>query len=246
MTPQFPFKGAYTITQNYDDNFNNYAEGHHGAIDIVPFDSSGRPYPADIYPMFAGKTLNVSNTDPARGKGIRVRSEADSGLVAYLKANKLVPDNYTGKVYIDCLYWHCLEVTDLDGTIDQNTPVAKAGNTGNVYHNGKPVPDSQKGVPPYPGLHLHLDTIVGSPSGPFNLDKDPRGRINPHFILNYKETMTNAYLVKNGSEYAGALPLTAEAALKSFLLNVGIEPPVKADGSLDFDKLPEVIKVVNL
>lgn len=193
MQPRFPYPGTiqndYYISQRYDDNAFNYPSGHHGGMDIVPLThAGGNHWPAPIYPLLGGRTLSVANSDVDRGKGIRVRTELDSDLIVYLKAQNCVPAGFTGKVYLDALYWHCLEVTDLDGTVDQQTPVGTTGNTGNVYAGGQPVPPSQKGVPPYPGLHLHLETIIRSDTQVFNLDKDYIGRINPEILLDYKES----------------------------------------------------------
>lgn len=185
MTPQFPFKCAYQITQEYAEDANNYPEGHHGGLDIVPHDGV-KPFPADIYSILDGDEISIANTDPKRGKGVRVLTKnLDPLFVGYLKSKSVVPLNYSGPVNLEQLYWHCLEVTDLDGKVDQHTPIAKAGNTGYVFSQGKQVPDSQKGVPPYPGLHLHFETILKG-NKTFNLDKDPYGRIDPRIILDYK------------------------------------------------------------
>lgn len=248
MTPQFPFKTPYQITQGYGNTAPQYPV-RHGALDIVPLEN-GHGFPAPIYPVFSGHMRYFLDDNDIQGRSISVESELDAPLIAYLKDKDLVPRNFNGKVSIICLYLHALYILDKDGTVDQDTPIAQCGNTGMVYSGGVPVPDDQKGKPPYPGLHLHLQMMLFGGDNPaantFNLDKDVQGRIDPQIILNYKNEMTNAYIVKNGSEYAGALPLTAEAALVSFLLNVGVEPPKKPDGSLDFDKLSTVIKVINL
>ena len=109
-----------------------------------------------------------------------------SQFISYLKSKNVVPQGYNGKIVIDELHWHCLEVTDLDGKIDQNIPVARAGNTGDVWSQGSPVPDHQKGNPPYPGLHEHLETAIRDENLQlFNIDKDKWGRIDPFIILNY-------------------------------------------------------------
>lgn len=247
MTPNQPYKVETLITQGYDANLNNYPEGHHGGLDIVPFDQSKRPFPADIYPVFSGKTVSVANTDPKRGKGIKVRSEfTDAKFINYLKDNKVVPKTYQGKVIVEILDWHCLVVTDLDGIIDQATPVAKTGNTGNVYSLGKPVPDSEKGVPPYKGLHNHHEHVLRDSSNKlFNLDKDPRGRINPLIIFNYKgANMPEVEFVhREGTSEYGFLTKTTfteiyakaidEAYIKElargYQLNI-----LKPDGKVDF------------
>lgn len=199
--PQFSFRGRYYINQGYNDNQVNYPSGRHGGIDIQPYTDQGNIYPADIYPVFSGKTMTAENTDKDRGKGIRVRTELWDDFSAYLIKNNLTP----GK-YIEFLYWHCLEVTDLDGHIDQATPIGKAGNTGDVWSsqfpgaNGlQPVPSRYKGVTPYYGLHLHLECrLVDENGGILNLNKDIYGRIDPLLIINYPIKMTMGY--KKASE----------------------------------------------
>lgn len=186
---QFPFKCKYTITQGYADNANNYPEGHHGALDIVPFNDLGMVFPAPIYPLYAGSELSIQDTDSIKGKGVKERISLDKDALNYFIKQGLVPQG-TDQCYLDVLYWHMLDVTDKDGTLELDTPIGQAGNTGNVYHDGQPVPDNQKGIPPYLGLHLHLETVLTTGLTTFNLDKDPRGRIDPQLIFNYK-TMAN-------------------------------------------------------
>jgi len=191
MTPQFPFKCRYQITQTYSQNLNNYPEGHHGAIDIVPLDDNGHVFPAPIYPIFPGSEIAIQDTDVVKGKGVRERLLMDGGLYQYLKANGCIDhEEPDGQYFLDVLYWHMLDVTDKDGTLSDDTPIGHAGNTGMVYHNGIPVPDNQKGVPPYLGLHTHLETSVYLKAknyvGYINLGKDPQGRIDPMLVLAYK------------------------------------------------------------
>lgn len=184
----FPFRCKYIITQGYNDNANNYQEGHHGAIDVLPIDNTGLPFPALIYPVFDGSEVSINDTDSIKGKGVREEVYLDQDWIEYYKGLGLIPQNHTGKVIMQILYWHMLQVTDKDGTLTQNTPIGLAGNTGQVYHVGKPVPDNLKGVYPYLGLHLHLECLLAPESGQyFNLDKDPHGRIDPMTIFNRKE-----------------------------------------------------------
>ncbi len=187
MNPKFPFKANFEIIQGYNDNFAgaNYPGGRHGALDIVPTEN-GVVYPALIYPVFNGSTISIQNTSPTFGEGIRENVFCDADLITYLKSKNLVPQTYTGVVNLEILYWHILQALDFDGTLTQDTPIAKAGNTGNVFHNGQPVPDNMKGVPPYPGLHLHLEMTIKGGTSLFNKDKDIYGRIDPQIILAYK------------------------------------------------------------
>lgn len=194
MTPQKPFKDNYIQTQGYADNFNNYPERHHGALDLLPLDKDGKGFPALIYPLFNGSEVAYYNTDVKKGKGVRESLTLDKDFIDYLKGKGVVPKNFTGRVDLEVLYWHVLEVLDTDGTVTQDTPIAKTGNTGDVYHNGVKVPDSEKGKPPYLGLHLHLETLLRGDGNLLNLDKDVRGRIDPHIILDYKGKYMNDHV----------------------------------------------------
>src|SRR3990167_480752 len=163
MKPRFPYPGHYYVSQIYTPTHNGW--------DIVPLDKPhGNHWLAPIFPVLGGKTLSIANSDPAKGKGIKVRTMLTVPFIKYL-ADK----GYPNVKYLDILYWHALFVTDFDGTIHQNEPVAITGNTGYVVAGGVPVPDYQKGVPNYPGLHLHLQ-----------METDRYGRIDPEIIFNYQ------------------------------------------------------------
>lgn len=198
--PQFPFRCPYQITQRYSDNANHYPEGHHGAWDVVPL-KNGVFWPAPIFPLYGGSEIAIQNNDPVKGKGIRERVTLDDHFKGYLKSkNCLVGSDWPitdGKFYLDILYWHMLKVDDGDGTADISTPLGPAGNTGDVYSGGVPVPNSEKGKPPYRGGHLHLETSIYCDSSVFvgymNRDKDPAGRIDPQIIFNYPCSMVLGY-----------------------------------------------------
>lgn len=202
MQPQFPFKVKYVITQGYDNVATRYNGQHHGALDIVPLDATGHGFPADEYPILAGKVIDVQDFPAARGKAMYINSEIDQPFIDYLKGLGYVPKDYTGRVFIKHNYFHMLqELVSLNQDVTQDTVIAKCGNTGMVFTGNPPVPvpDDQKGVPPYPGLHLHLETVIhpNDTSHPFNLDKDSVGRIDPTFILNYKATMPKFYRIND-------------------------------------------------
>src|SRR5258708_7697155 len=229
MTAQFPFKSKYRITQGYSDNFNHYPESHHGALDIVPIDDSGNFYPALIYPVFDGSEISIQDTDPIHGKGVLEEITLDQAWIDYYKSNDCIPANYIGIVYLRILYWHMLHVFDKNGTLTQDIPIGPAGNTGLVYHNGQPVPDSQKGVYPYLGGHTHLETILLPDTGTtFNLDKDPKGRIDPALLFKKGQLMNQAKVIKsknNPTVYVVyAMPnmdyLTTKASIEGFELPI--------------------------
>lgn len=200
MIPQFPFKDKHKVTQGYNDNFNNYSGGRHGALDILPLDSNGNGFPALIYPVFDGSTISIQDTSVTRGKGLKESVVCDDDFIAYLKEYNLVPHGYAGQVRLEILYWHVLDVLDHDGTLTQDTPIARCGNTGQVYSGGKPVPDDQKGKPPYPGLHLHIEAKLFS-NKLLNTDKDKFGRIDLNIIFAYKgKEMAKFFKLQDGSK----------------------------------------------
>ena len=129
MIPQFPFHCQYTITQGYADNANNYPEGHHGALDIVPYNAQGFVTPMEIYPLFSGSEISIQDTDPIHGEGIKERVTLDPAFILYLKEKGVLPASVQS-CFLEILYWHILKVLDRDGVLDINTPIALAGNTG--------------------------------------------------------------------------------------------------------------------
>lgn len=195
MKIQYFLKGEinknYYDSQLYDSNPINPATGkgfyakHHGGRDSVPL-KNGNFWPAPCYPVLPGKTLSASTIDKNRGLGIKVRTVIKGESVAYFKSRGLIPKDYQGEVWLEHMYWHFLEVVDVDGWVDQNTPIGITGNTGYVFSGGLQVPDSKKGVPPYPGAHVHFECVLRSPNEIFNLDKDNIGRFNPEILFDYK------------------------------------------------------------
>lgn len=59
-----------------------------------------------------------------------------------------------------------------------------------------------------------------------------------------KGQMTNAYVIKNGSEYAVAQPATSEDGLITLLRSHGLPTPLKPDGKLDFTEVDKFTKVI--
>lgn len=235
MKIRFPYPGEaqinYYISQGYDSNPINPQTGqhfyaqHHGGWDIVPLTHAGGNFwPAPIYPVLDGTTLSASTTDIDRGLGIKVRTVIDQDLINYFKKLDLIPNDYSGEVWLDHLYWHMLKVTDLDNHVDENTQVGLTGNSGNVFAGGLPVPDNQKNVPPYPGAHLHLEFYLRSPNQVFNTDKDSMGRIDPQILFNYK----GQNMQFKTQEYKGELRIVLQAdspeTWKALCKVYGIDP----------------------
>ena len=247
MNIQLPIDGTYerypkgNLTQGYKENVDLYLKelgmyGHNGG-DLVKF------YGADILAPHDGTVIFKDFQEKGYGHRIDIISEEENGRCLVSTLGHMIDTN----------------LVSVGQKVKAGDVVAKMGNSGfvvsgGVIYWGGANPDKK-------GTHVHWTpkwvhkakpgeqgasvTYLGVPYIVENYNNGVFGAVDPKTLLE-GETMTNAYLVKNGSEFAGALPLTAEAALMSFLLNVGVEPPKKPDGSLDFDKLSSVIKVITL
>jgi hypothetical protein len=230
MQPQWPFK-KYTVTQGFENTASRYPV-RHGALDIVPLDQSGRPYPAPIFPVLSGNTRYYEDANNQTGRAISVDTELDKPFVDYLKNKDYVPKNFAGSVHLIHLYLHCLSITDKDGHVDQDQSIAVCGNTGMVYSGNPPVPvpPEQKGKPPYPGLHTHLQMVLYGGDNPasntFNLDKDPQGRIDPLIILNYKGANVSDQIITQakGPERRIVLKCATEAQYEALCEVYGKDP----------------------
>ncbi len=237
MTPQWPFK-KYTVTQGFENTASRYPV-RHGALDIVPLDQSGRPYPAPIFPVLSGTTRYYEDANDQTGRAISVNTQLDKPFVDYLKSKGYVPNQFNGSVHLIHIYLHCLSITDKDGHVDQDQQIAVCGNTGMVYTGNPPhpVPADQKGKPPYPGLHLHLQMMLYGGNNPaantFNKDKDPQGRIDPLIILNYKgEDMSQVKIVVIRGEGGIFLATSSTEQLKAIGGVFGKDVQVSASGEI--------------
>lgn len=224
------YANKYTQTQGFHSG--------HKALDLVPLDEKGNKFLAPIYPLFDGSTIFALDDDPIRGKGVRTSSKLPFIWVEYLKEMNIIPKDYKEQVYIECLYWHLDDVypESQDGYVDTQTPIGITGNTGQVYSGGVPVPDEEKGKPPYKGLHLHIETfIVDKNRKAINTTWDNLGRIDPNYFL--KKTMTTAKLIKIGNEYGFWVPATHPEGLSSMGLGHNYPLPKHDNGQIDFSLL---------
>lgn len=60
--------------------------------------------------------------------------------------------------------------------------------------------------------------------------------------INQKENMTNALLLKHGTEYGIYDPATSQDGLITLMRNRGIEPPLNPDGTLDFSRVDQMVQ----
>jgi len=182
MRPSYPLKGLSTITQYFNSPWDRYKGGLHLGVDILPLDDQGRGWPAPVYPILDG-TLRYFYEDyqGKNSKAIAIDTWLDEGLINYLKAMGTVPKDYSKRVLMVHQYLHGLNILDKDGEVSRDTPIMRCGNTGQVYTGTQPVPEEMKGVPPYPGLHLHLQCEVQGE------DNNYFGTVDPLLILNYKK-----------------------------------------------------------
>ncbi len=250
MQIRFPYLGVWFLSQNYSSNPPSfpYPGGHHGAWDIVPLDHvGGNFWPAPIFPVANGKTISIANVSTSTGKGIGVETVIDASLIAYFKTKEVIPLTYNGSVTMHHLYWHMLQVTDLDTEVNENISVGITGNTGDVFSGGLPVPDNEKGIPPYPGAHLHFEYyLFGDNNVRFNLDKDYAGRIDPEILFNYKgNTMEFVQITASefGLEYTTefvtiVVKFTSPTDALEKLKN--IPGTIKPDGTIDYTKARKI------
>jgi len=236
MKTRFPYPGEmqkdYYISQYYNSNPINGATGqpyysqHHGGWDIVPL-KNGNFWPAPIYPVLDGRTLGVSTSDIDRGLGIKVRTTLDSAFIAYFKSKGYIPASYQGQVFLDHLYWHMLQVTDLDTQVNENVQVGLTGNSGYVFSGGLPVPDSEKNKPPYPGGHCHFEYYLTDGQTPFNLDKDAIGRLPPEILFAYKGQYMGELKTQNkGGELRIVIPAESPTDWVSICKKFGLDPSI--------------------
>jgi hypothetical protein len=193
----------------------------------------------------------MSNTTP-QGNYLYIVEDTARGKGRLLQIDWPVPDNFDWNSFYADIPQDILKRAILFTESYEWIPTDLAS----LQYHLKQAPIQITIPAPHPNHAVVLVHIEGNIATYFDTYKDANGSYFKTMdcslissalkIIIKNKSMTNAYIVKNGSEYAGALPLTAEAALTSFLLNVGVEPPKKPDGSLDFDKLPSVIKVVTL
>lgn len=213
-SPKFPYdRDRCSISQAFGAD--------HDGWDIVPNYKRSDGLPADCYPVFSGRAVSVADTSTSKGKGIKVLTEIWPDLKDYLASKGVMNARQ-----LTVLYWHLLDVIDVDGQVDQGTSVGITGNTGNVWSHGKPVPDSEKGVPPYRGLHLHLETYV---------DGRP---IDPDIIFNYKPkrmNQTKVVLSKDGHTVYKAVPVATswdEFKRQSEVEGIEIPPVIPSASTL--------------
>ncbi len=136
----YPIKNG-VITQKYGANVDFYKQrfgvnGHNG-IDIVSFhgDSLFCPEDSVVVRVYGSKAGSVSG-----------------GFGLYLLGN---PDeNQECNLWV---LWHTMSniCVSFNQEVKQGDVVAYEGASGQVYVNMNPVPDADKGNPPYPGTHLH-------------------------------------------------------------------------------------------
>jgi len=137
----FPIKNG-KIVQGYGENVEFYKQrfgltGGHNGIDIVSFHGDDLLCAED---GFVYKIYNISSGSVTKGFGVCILTNPnENGIVT------------------EWVYWHTMSNIQVkeEDKVKQGQLLAFEGDSGYVYTNGQPVPDSQKGIPPYPGTHLH-------------------------------------------------------------------------------------------
>jgi len=136
-------KGVWT--QGYDDCllcdvYKSLGLKSHAGIDIASFhgDKVFLSEPGTCYKVWDEIAPTIGSV--THGFGVNVLTDPD--------------ENGVCREYV---YWHMRSTIQVieGGYYPQGTVLGEEGASGLVYYNGQPVPDSEKGKPPYCGTHLH-------------------------------------------------------------------------------------------
>lgn len=148
MKTLFPVKNG-TISQGYASTgdldgktyLQTFGTATHGALDIVSFHGDSL-YACEDMDCYKTWTLNDQSLAEglSHGFGARFISKPDSNGVC--------------REYV---YWHTMSNLKVvrNQPVNQGDVIGFEGDSGQVYQGGVAVPDSQKGLPPYLGTHLH-------------------------------------------------------------------------------------------
>ena len=171
-----PLHCKYTETQGF-------IYGKHWGLDWVPLLDTGEDFPADIYPIATGN-IRYSYTEYNGKKSVLICIDTylSDDVITYLKSLGDISKEYNGKVRLLHTYMHGLKLyeTEKGKRVTPNDRIMQCGNTGQVSSGGVPVPEEEKGVPPYKGLHLHLQCEL------YRENNTLIGYIDPYHLLNYK------------------------------------------------------------
>jgi len=140
MKTLFPILDG-VISQNYGENPEFYKKrfglASHNGTDIYSFHGD------KLYlcrKMFIYKTYDLNSGSVSKGFGLCGLTELEENDICY-----------------EYVYWHTMSNLQVKkgSWYEQGEICAYEGGSGIVYSGQVEVPDSQKGIPPYPGTHLH-------------------------------------------------------------------------------------------
>ena len=141
----FPIKNG-NVTQKFGESADFYLKrfgitGGHNGVDIVSFHGDSIYCPEDGTIV---RTYDISHGSVTAGFGIWLVGNPD--------------ENNESNIWI---LWHTMSnLNCIEGQkVKQGDVLAYEGDSGSVYTGGVQVPDSKKGLPPYPGTHLHWGKI---------------------------------------------------------------------------------------
>jgi len=230
-----PFRVPYRQTQGFK-------EGFHRGLDWVPL-NNGVGFPADIYPIVEG-TIRYSYTELNGKKSVQiaVQTVLDAEFIQYLKALGDIPLDFTGEVRLLTYYLHGLSLyEDTPGKkLSIHDKIMVCGNTGQVYSNGVTVPEEEKGVPPYRGLHLHLQCEL------YNSSNRMIALIDPNHVMDFKPKSMIGYKQVNDSTVYVALGsvLVAVADWDAFVQVGGSESSIIELDPISWSKFSIADKVL--
>ncbi len=140
----YPIKNGVFV-QGYNDNllpevYKSLGLKSHGGVDIASFHKD------KVYLSETGTCYKVwDETGPTIGSithgfGVNVLTDPDENGICR-----------------EWIYWHMRSTIQVkEGErYEQGTILGEEGASGIVYYNGSPVPDNEKGKPPFKGTHLH-------------------------------------------------------------------------------------------
>jgi len=144
--PLFPVKGGI-LFQKFGDSKEFYLRefgltgGHNGA-DIVLYHGVEMLVPEDGWVY---KVYDLENGSVTKGFGVCMIGDPD--------------ENGFCNVWV---FWHTMSniKAKIGDRVKKGQLIAYMGASGQVYSNNIAVPDELKGVPPYPGTHLHLGKML--------------------------------------------------------------------------------------
>lgn len=167
--------------------------------------------------------------------------------LATVNAHGLIP--YEAWATPDTFTWETYYADIPQDVLDQAIPVeahlvpfnlaVSPGWTEVVFNPNATVPGPNHMVAQI-NMQEYFDSEVGAPIKPLNYE-GAKVEWQSGISVTLKN-MTNALITKNGSEYGVFLPATSQDGLITLLRNIGVTPPLNADGTVNFTELDTMVQ----